>query len=829
MASGIELASAYVSIIPSARGFGGKLSSEIGGPLNAASAKAGKDSSRTLSSTFHKGLKSLAGSIAGIFAVQKIAGFFKDSVNAASDLNETVNKSNIIFGANAGEMLKWASGAAKNFGLSKQSALDAASGFGDMFSQLGVGATTAAEMSRGIVQMSADFGSFNNLPTAEVTEAIAASFRGEFDSLQRVIPNINAARVEQEALNETHKASASDLTAAEKAQATYNILQKDGTRAAGDFARTSSGLANSQKIAAARFEDLKVKIGQGLLPVMAAASGFLANSFIPQLSETFDQAKKSERLREAFRSIGKVLVAALAAIGPFAQALGNVALIVGPALAKVLTTIFGALAANRAVLQDMAVAFSVIVVAVKLYSAAIAAAGFATKVWTGLVIAAGVATKTWAAIQAILNAVLAVNPVFLIIGAVAALVVGIILAYRHSTTFRNIVTGAFAAVAVAAVAFAGFFTRTIPAAFQTVIGFLRTWGPLALTVLLPFLGLPLLVAQHWGRITGYLSAAWQSAVSFLASIPSRAVAAVGNTGATLAGQGRALIGGLAAAAAARAAQLVRWLLGLHILAARSVLMTATTLAAKGRALIGGLAAAAASRFAQFVGFLHGIGGSSAAAVGSLSGRLAPAGRNLIAGLANAAISGFGRVTGFLGGIGGRAAGAVGSLSGVLSSAGRSLIDGLIDGIEDGLGRLQSTLNKVTGLIPDWKGPADRDRVLLRESGQLIIGGLIGGLESRYQAVRRSLGGLTDTLGAAQFGGAVGVAGLPFTAAPAPAAATLVGPQAGVRGTQVTAEEMSRTLVSALTAAGFGDTTIQVDSRVLGRVVREEQARNVRRN
>jgi hypothetical protein len=151
--------------------------------------------------------------------------------------------------------------------VEQAAALDAASSFGNMFQQLGFVGDQAASMSTDVVKLAADLGSFNNLETGDVLERIQAAFRGEYDSLQLLIPNINAARVEQEALAETGKKSADQLTAAEKATATLAIVQKDGAAAANDFAETSDGLANSTKIAAAEFEDLKTRIGQDLLPV----------------------------------------------------------------------------------------------------------------------------------------------------------------------------------------------------------------------------------------------------------------------------------------------------------------------------------------------------------------------------------------------------------------------------------------------------------------------------------------------------------------------------------------------------------------------------------
>lgn len=206
-----------------------------------------------------------------------------DAIDKASDLNETLSKSDAIFGRNANAMEKWASGAARSAGLSKAAALEAAAGFGDMFNQIGFTGNQAAKMSKSVVQMSADLGSFNNLDTADVADRMSAAFRGEYDSLQAVIPNINAARVESEALAKTGKKTAKELTAQEKAAAVLAIVHKDGARAMGDFDRTSGGLANQQKILRAQLENVQASIGQKLLPVAVELFTWFNDKALPAI------------------------------------------------------------------------------------------------------------------------------------------------------------------------------------------------------------------------------------------------------------------------------------------------------------------------------------------------------------------------------------------------------------------------------------------------------------------------------------------------------------------------------------------------------------------
>ena len=258
------------------------------GDLDKDADKAGAKVGTSFTTSLTRGLKTAGAVLGGVFIVDKVVAWFRGAIDAASDANETINKSTVIFGKNQAAMQEWAKGAVRNLGMTSAGALDAASGFGDMFSQLGFGADQAAAMSRQIVQMGADFGSFNNLGTEDVLERIAAGFRGEYDSLQKLIPNISAARVQQEALAMTGKKSAESLTAQEKAAATLAIVQKDGARAMGDFARTSNDTANVQKQAAAAAQELAVKVGNVLLPAYTALVRFGRDQVIPFLSGTVD-------------------------------------------------------------------------------------------------------------------------------------------------------------------------------------------------------------------------------------------------------------------------------------------------------------------------------------------------------------------------------------------------------------------------------------------------------------------------------------------------------------------------------------------------------------
>lgn len=191
------------------------------------------------------------------------------SIGMASDLNETMSKVDTLFGTSSAAVVAWSEDSAASFGLSQAAALDSVGTIGNMFMQLGASSDAAAKTGQGMVGLAADIASFHNVAggSEEVLEAMNAAFRGEYDSLQRYIPTINAAAVEQAALAATGKTAAKELTALEKATAVQALVMAGAGAAVGDFAKTSDGLANSQRIMQAELANVSAEIGKELLPI----------------------------------------------------------------------------------------------------------------------------------------------------------------------------------------------------------------------------------------------------------------------------------------------------------------------------------------------------------------------------------------------------------------------------------------------------------------------------------------------------------------------------------------------------------------------------------
>jgi len=203
-------------------------------------------------------------------AIQGAFSQIGEAISMGSDLAETQSKINTLLGDQAAWVTEWADNAVFALGMTKQAALDGAAGIANMFQQMGIGGEVAADAGVGMVELASDIASFHNVAEGAtgVMDSLSAAFRGEFDSVQRYAPLLNAAAVEQRALTNAHKESAAELTASEKALATYQLLMEGAGAAVGDFARTNEGWAGTVKILTTAWDEFKTLLGQTLIPLL---------------------------------------------------------------------------------------------------------------------------------------------------------------------------------------------------------------------------------------------------------------------------------------------------------------------------------------------------------------------------------------------------------------------------------------------------------------------------------------------------------------------------------------------------------------------------------
>jgi hypothetical protein len=196
-----------------------------------------------------------------------VTGGYK-AAQAASDFNETVSKSGIIFGEASTEIRAFADTAAASLGLSKQAALDASATMGIFGKSAGLAGADLSNFSIEMVKLSGDLASFHNANPADVALALGAALRGEAEPIRKFGVLLNDAAVKAQAMKMGLYDGTGALDAQAKVLATQKIILQQTSDAQGDFARTSDGAANQQRILAAQVSNAKVALGQAFLPIL---------------------------------------------------------------------------------------------------------------------------------------------------------------------------------------------------------------------------------------------------------------------------------------------------------------------------------------------------------------------------------------------------------------------------------------------------------------------------------------------------------------------------------------------------------------------------------
>lgn len=203
-----------------------------------------------------------------VAGVAKLTSSLQDSVQAASDLGESVNAVNQVFDGSAKEITDWSKKNANAFGLSQRAFNQMATPLGAMLKNAGLSMKDTSKWTIDLTKRASDMASVFNTDVTTALEAIQAGLRGESDPLEQFGVSLSAAKVQAEALSETGKKNAKSLTDQELATARLNLIMKQTNDVAGDFKNTSDGLANSQRILAAKTEDAQAQIGTKMLPLV---------------------------------------------------------------------------------------------------------------------------------------------------------------------------------------------------------------------------------------------------------------------------------------------------------------------------------------------------------------------------------------------------------------------------------------------------------------------------------------------------------------------------------------------------------------------------------
>ena len=188
--------------------------------------------------------------------------------NAASDLNENLNKTEVVFGDLSKDMTDWSKTTLSTFGIAQSSALEMSSFFGDMATSMGLTTEQAAEMGKELVGRAGDMASFKNVSLDVAQNGLAAIFTGQAASLRRFGIVMTEANLEAYALANGFAKQYSEMDQGEKVMLRYQYVMDATKNSAGDFANTSDGAANSVRVAQESLKEAAATLGQEVIPLV---------------------------------------------------------------------------------------------------------------------------------------------------------------------------------------------------------------------------------------------------------------------------------------------------------------------------------------------------------------------------------------------------------------------------------------------------------------------------------------------------------------------------------------------------------------------------------
>jgi len=529
------------------------------------------------------------------------------------------------------------------------------------------------------------------------------------------------------------------LSATNKTLAIQSLILKQTKDAQGDYSRTSSSTANVQKTLQAETENASAALGQKLAPAVTA-------------------------MRQGFLALIRGSSGLIDGIGGVAGAVSPVVATLAGGLQPALAAVQGALAAVAGaiptpVLQGLAIVLGVItaaMVAQALATAAWSAAQAAAAIVTGLfattvnaetgatergviarvahnaaVVASTVvhgiavaATAAWTAAQWLLNAALNANPIGLVVIAIALLIAGLVLAWKHSETFRDAVTGAFNAIRDVVGAVIGWLADAVPAAWNAVkdavvgavnavVGFVQDHWPLLLAILTGPIGLAVLaITAHWATIKAGVTAAWDA----IKGAVTTAVDAVKGT----------------------------------ITGAWTAISTATTTAwnaVKGAVTTAwdGIKTAITTAVDAVVSYVAGMPGRFVANLAALGGLLAGAATAAWARWDAAVDTAIAGVLGVMRALPGRIISGLGNMGQLLYGAGGDLLRGLADGIGAAVGAVVAKAKEAAHAVVDGVkgalGIHSPSTVMRDQVGLPIMQGVAAGIAGNLGMAQGALDGL----------------------------------------------------------------------------------------
>lgn len=249
--------------------------------------------------------KKIAGPAVAGLMIKAFIDVSKKSAILAASAEEIRSKFGVVFGETASVVEDWARKYSEAVGRSDTDTLSFLGTIGDTLKPLGFAKEAVDKMSKQVVELAGDLGSFNDIPTEEVIKGIQSALVGNVETLRRYGVVANETSIKQEAFNSGLWDGTGAMSAQVKAQSILNITMKGTTDAQGDLLRTQDSATNTTIRLNSQIEkslELYGKyVNEALTPVKSALADLITEwNKAVTAKQGFDEALNAGEVTDEF-------------------------------------------------------------------------------------------------------------------------------------------------------------------------------------------------------------------------------------------------------------------------------------------------------------------------------------------------------------------------------------------------------------------------------------------------------------------------------------------------------------------------------------------------
>jgi hypothetical protein len=201
-----------------------------------------------------------------------VAKGFKTAISLSSELTESQNRLQYVFGESAGSVTEFARTSARDFGLTENSATKFSATFGGILSASGIASNELASFSENLTKMTGDLASFYDVDQGVFFTKLQAGLAGNAAALRTYGINVSATNLELYRMSKGIQTAYKNMDQASRITLRYNYIVESASKAQGDFARTQFTWANQIRLLKSQFMSLASIVGgyfvKTLLPVV---------------------------------------------------------------------------------------------------------------------------------------------------------------------------------------------------------------------------------------------------------------------------------------------------------------------------------------------------------------------------------------------------------------------------------------------------------------------------------------------------------------------------------------------------------------------------------